>query len=179
MDKATLLIIQYDALLHKVLHQEGMHLGAKSRLYDDYLQELRLKLLDVARRFEGDPLSEDKEERYQFIAYARKALMWHTRNLLRVDKAMREAPQDDQLLIFDCDGDLVMPNVDEQLSLEMFCQVAKLKLTDAEWDLFASLVMDDQLACDYAREHHISKQVVSKRKHRIKEKLQSLKKLYF
>lgn len=72
------IIQQFEALIHHVLTQWTLPNGS----YDDYAQELRLKLLDLAQAFEGDPLGAD---RYPFVAYARRGLRWQLMDLVKQD----------------------------------------------------------------------------------------------
>ena len=52
--------------------------------YDDFFQELQLKLVDLYTHFDGLPL-EKEIDRYRFTSYAKTGLYWHGLNLLRKD----------------------------------------------------------------------------------------------
>lgn len=69
----------FEALVHKTLRHYQVY--PYHCEYEDYAQELRIKLLDLGRRFEGQPLTEDVD-RYKFVAYASRGLKWHLVNLL-------------------------------------------------------------------------------------------------
>ena len=51
------LLSQFEPLLFKTLSRVNMRRIHAD--YDDYLQELRLKLLTLADKFDGDPFKED------------------------------------------------------------------------------------------------------------------------
>lgn len=84
-DHRHLVLEQFEPLIHKSLSQ--MNVKPHYRDYDDFAQELRLKLLDVYQRFDGQALEED---RYRFIAYAGQALRWTVANLLRKQQDLAE-----------------------------------------------------------------------------------------
>lgn len=66
---------------------KSLYIYPSDNQYEDYLQELRIKLIKIAENFDGDPLVKDK---YRFTKFAKRGLTWYLINLLRSDKKAKE-----------------------------------------------------------------------------------------
>lgn len=84
-EEKELLLAQYTPLLHKVM--KSLHLQSFDTQYEDYLQELRIKLIEIAKDFDGDPRDKDK---YRFTNYAQRGLRWYLIDLLRKNKKTKD-----------------------------------------------------------------------------------------
>lgn len=78
-------IKQFEPLIFKTLSKFKVY--PKHVNHEDYAQELRIKLLDLAKGFDGDPLYVD-DDRYRFISFACNGLSWHLVNLFKKEKAV-------------------------------------------------------------------------------------------
>lgn len=52
---------------------KSLYIYPSDNQYEDYLQELRIKLIKIAENFDGDPLVKDK---YRFTNFAKRGLTW-------------------------------------------------------------------------------------------------------
>ena len=69
----TALVEQYGGVIHYVLHSQGYYRGHPD--YEDFYQELYLKLWDLAQKFKGQPLEE--QSRSRFVGYVKPALRYY------------------------------------------------------------------------------------------------------
>ena len=106
------LLEEYEALLYHCLNR--CYVKVNDANYDDYLQIARIALIKASQLSQVNPLSVIEEERYQFISFARKRLIWAIRDAQR--KAIRI--QDYEANIIEetqADSELVYSNpLDEQ-----------------------------------------------------------------
>ena len=79
------LIRLFAPLVYKTLARCNIH--SAHIHYDDYWQELRIKLLQIAQNFDGQPLTND-DDRYRFTAYAQRGLYWHL-SLIHISEPTR------------------------------------------------------------------------------------------
>lgn len=63
------LLVQFEPLLFKTLGR--LNIRRVNADYDDFLQELRLKLLTISDKFDGDPYKEDV---FRFLGFAKQSL---------------------------------------------------------------------------------------------------------
>ena len=162
------LLVDYAPLLHRTLHRAGV--SPRHPSYDDYYQELSLKLLDLKQKFEGDPLGLD---RYSFVAYARRGLSWYLLDLFGRDRSPEE--------VTDTIEDLLEPQasplaaMDSHLTLMAFHAKARQVLDDDDYQLFLYLKEGASSMSILAQELQISRQALYKRRDRLKKKLQDFK----
>lgn len=76
------LLSQYEPLIHKTLSR--MNIKQHYRDYDDFAQELRLKLVDIYETFDGNACEE--ADKFRFSSYAGKGLYWYGINLIRTQQ---------------------------------------------------------------------------------------------
>lgn len=118
------LLDQYEPLVHKVLSR--MNIKVYYRDYEDFAQELRLELLAAYDRFQGDPFEANK---YEFTAYAGRALRWRVTRLLR-QQAKSDLPSESLDFIED------RPQEEKEVQktqLKLFLEEAKCRLNYKEW----------------------------------------------
>lgn len=142
--------------------------------YDDFFQEMQIKLLDLYSSFDGNPI-EVLEDRYRFAAYTSKGLYWHGLNLIR-----KEAPS--SLSLFDNEQDEYIQIEDDSKSestsslyIEDFLRQAKNRLTKNEYILLLHLSEGKHSLMDIADLLSISRDTLYQRKKKIREKLDDLK----
>ncbi|MGX7092938.1 sigma-70 family RNA polymerase sigma factor [Hutsoniella sourekii] len=124
---------QFEPLLHKTLNSLGIYGYHPDR--DDYLQELRLKLIDLALSFQGD--LKDLDVARQFVAYSQRGLRWHLIDLLRQDEPDRVDLTSEVL------DHLPFPEASDYLERDLLDQL-RLILNDTEFNI-AQLIVQDQL----------------------------------
>lgn len=87
LEHLEILLEQYSRLIHKVLVECGQY---NKPDYEDYYQELSIKLFELAEGYEGDPLGEDAD-RYRFTAFAKQGLKRGLIDMLRKEKFWNDA----------------------------------------------------------------------------------------
>ncbi|MBG9981038.1 sigma-70 family RNA polymerase sigma factor [Facklamia lactis] len=84
---ARLILQEFQALIYRLLRQYSI--SPYQSDYPDLVQELRIKLCQIAQDFDGQPL-QNADDRYRFIAFASKGLTWKLLNLFK--QAVPETP---------------------------------------------------------------------------------------
>src|SRR5699024_5031715 len=97
--------------------------------YEDFFQELQIKLVEIFYQFNGDPLGSD-EDRFKFTAYANNGLYWHTLNLLKQKELSLIRVGDENQLewMVNENSDLVQ-GMNTNLHIEDFLNQARKRLT--------------------------------------------------
>lgn len=163
------LLKQFEPLLHKALHRLNIYQGHWH--YDDYLQELRLKLLTIADHFDGKPL---KGDGVRFAAYAGKGLYWHLVNLLRNPTLSQEISVEDITLLPAADA-MIVPLDEGSHALNAFIEGVKLRLTDEELVLFYILADGSYPVSEIAAHYGVARKTIYDRKRKLVAKLEELK----
>jgi|SRR5699024_8559317 len=159
---------QYTPLIHHVM--KGLYLNLSDSYYEDYLQELYIKLFEIAAAFDGDPLDKDN---YRFTHYAKRGLRWHLIDLLRsAKKSNVEVPFLD---IYFLDKEKVEHSEDSRLRLSSFYTEVKQKLTKQELTLLVEMIAGNHTLQELATNYGVSRKTISERKKVIRDKLHSLK----
>lgn len=157
------LLNQFTPLVHKVLIEHGQKRNHKD--YEDYYQELCIKLVEIAQEYEGDPLGDD---RYRFTYYAKKGLSWHLIDLLKKDRH-NEYEQSLSDFIFESEG---VEASKENITAFMTEMVHRV--TESELQLIKAF-LDGNTLQEIAKQFKVSRKTISKRKKHIQEKLSDLK----
>lgn len=162
------LLSQFEPLLFKTLGR--LNIRRVNADYDDFLQELRLKLLTIADKFDGDPYKEDV---VRFLGFAKQGLYRYTIDLLKKSKPKADVVGSDVSQLSELlHSDLVFginPEVQE------FIGRASDVLSDKERRVFALLVEGGYTGQEMADELGVSRKTMNKYKKQIQEKLDPLK----
>lgn len=166
------LLQEFDPLVHHVLKR--LNIKRYYMNYDDLCQELRIKLIEIIKRFDGNPKGQDKG---RFITYARKGLYWHAISLLRKDKSGTELDYDTAKLA----NQLQLshnPEVTWQsdLAIAEFYRQAKIILNPTEYQVFTLLNSQLYTMQEIADLMSLSRKTIYHYKLRIQKKLQLIKK---
>lgn len=165
----SLLLKQFEPLLHKTLHRLNIFQGHWH--YEDYLQELRLKLLTIDEAFDGKPL---KGDGIRFAAYAGKGLYWHLVNLLRSENQQQEILVEDISLLSDTKG-MLAPLQAGSYALSTFIEGVKQRLDKEELALFYVLADGSYSIHEIAASYGVSRKTIYERKKKLVEKIEELK----
>lgn len=88
------LVEMYSSMIHHTLHHHGVF--SHHQNYGDYFNDLYIKLIDLAGKFQGDAL--DDAERGHFVAYAKAGLERQLWQLLKQERQRkREIPLENLL----------------------------------------------------------------------------------
>ncbi|MGX7107817.1 sigma-70 family RNA polymerase sigma factor [Hutsoniella sourekii] len=155
---------QFEPLLHKTLNSLGIYGFHPDR--DDYLQELRLKLIDLALSFQGD--LKDLDVARQFVAYSQRGLRWHLINLLK-------QPNADKLDFSDVSIESeweAMGCLDPQdyLTQDLLSQL-RLILNPTEYQIVHLIATDKLTMTQVAEELNLSRKTLYQYRQRIQDKL--------
>lgn len=127
------LVEMYSSVMHHTLHHHGVF--SHHQNYGDYFNELYIKLLDLADKFQGDAL--DDAERGHFVAYAKAGLERQLWQLLKQEhQRKREIPLENLFFHQSCD------EVESELARIDFLANARRVLEKEEYD-FLLVVVDD------------------------------------
>lgn len=162
------LLDQYNPLIHRVM--KSLYIYPSDNQYEDYLQELRIKLIKIAENFDGDPLVRDK---YRFTNFAKRGLTWYLIDLFRSDKKAKDEVSLLDITFIEEDGLGLLE--DSRLPVISFYEEVKKRLNSTEITLFWALLSGNYTSQQLAMEYGVSRKTISKRKKQIRDKLQSLK----
>lgn len=169
--QADKLLQQYQALVHKVLHH--FQISRYHYLYDDYHQELQIKLLEVAQQFDGNPFLEADQPR--FIYMAKKAMQWRLIDIFRKEQrapATAELEKVEHQALLD-ESDLL--TFEGNVAMAEFFDEARDLLDNEEYSLILDLVKGERNTNQLAAFYGVSRQTIYGRKKKIGGKLMSLK----
>lgn len=169
-EKVEQLLKQFEPLLFKTLGR--VNVRQTSSNYDDVLQELRLKLIKLAERFDGDPFTHDV---VRFLGFAKQGLFRYSLDLLHKESQQPETTGSDVTeLEHLLHGDLIFG---DNTDIKHFFQQASRLLTQQEQALFVLLAQGGYTTQELADELGVSRKTIYKHKNRIREKLDPLRDL--
>ncbi|MBG9987603.1 sigma-70 family RNA polymerase sigma factor [Aerococcaceae bacterium DSM 111176] len=159
------LLSQYKRLIHKVLLSTGISMNQYA--YEDYYQELSIKLVEIADSFQGDVFDADK---FKFASFAQRGLRWFLVDLFRSKKYGESTVPLSDYLLNNNESDEVSDKVID------FLNEASLRLDDTEILLFKGLVSGLPLN-ELAKTFGVSRKTISRRRIKLQEKLREIKDL--
>lgn len=164
-------LAQFERLIHRTLARAQV--SQQHMFYEDYAQELRLKLLDIEVGFDGKALGAD---RIRFVGFAGRGLYWHLISLLRKEKSVLPSENVAELLDYGT-GKLVCTAPGEAASTGMlvFIEEARRLLSGDEFELFLLLCDGTWSMVELAEYYGVGRQTMYKRKERLAGKLEKLK----
>lgn len=167
------MLIKYKPLIFKTLHRLRIH--QHHMYFDDFFQELQIKLLSIYKEFEGDPLNVE-EDSYKFTAFAGNGLYWRGIDLFK-NKNFNTLPiSEDEAL-----EKIVNATADEENMLESnvflreFMSEVRKKLTDSEYLLFSYLAEGDYTMTEIADLMAVSRGTLYNRRQNMQIKIEEFK----
>ena len=161
-------LAQFEPLVHKTLAR--LFISPRHVSYEDYAQELRLKLLEIEAGFDGKALGED---RMRFVAFAGRGLYWFLISLLRKEKKAVSVSFDDIEAAIECE----VPVESSRLELVLFLEEARRRLDAGEFELFQLLMHGEWTVTEIARFYGVQRKAIYRRKKKLVDKLSDLKDL--
>lgn len=160
---------QFEPLVHKSLAR--LFISPRHVSYEDYAQELRVKLLEIEASFDGEALGVD---RIRFVAFAGRGLYWFLVSLLRKER------QVDLVAFDDVESALEgVPFESSRVELVFFLEEVRRRLSADELELFNLLADGSWSVTEIARFYGMQRKAIYRRKQRIVEKMSDLKELLF
>lgn len=167
------LLVEFKPLIYKTLsrlriHPHHMH-------FDDFYQELQLKLVEIYKSFDGEPLTIEAD-RYKFTAYAGNGLYWRGIDLFK-KKSFNTLPITEDVhlerMVEQQEGH--DNQVENNLFLEDFMKQAQSRLSESEYLLFTYLAEGDYNMTQIADLMQVSRGTLYQRKNKMQVKIADLK----
>ena len=152
------LVEMYSSVSHHTLHHHGVF--SHHQNYGDYFNELYIKLLDLADKFQGDTL--DDAERGYFVAYDKARLERQLWLLLKQERQRKRGIPLENLFIQQS-GD----EVKSELTRIDFLANARRILEKEEYDFLLVVVDDHWTVSDKAKKLGMSRKTYYQKRSRI------------
>lgn len=162
------MLTQFEPLIHKTLQR--MTINQRHISYEDYAQELRIKLLAIEESFDGEALGED---RIRFVAFAGKGLYWHLVSLLRKNQKKSEVSYDE----IEAAADVDIPFESSRIELLFFMEEVRRRLDQSEYELLMMLCDESLTVTEIAKLYGVGRKTIYQRKNKIVSKINDLKTL--
>lgn len=164
---------QFKPLLHKTLNR--LSIFSNNMDYEDYYQELQIKLVDILKHFQND--SVDLEEKNsKFVAYAGQGLYWHGLDLIRNKEGNSLGTIESKSLEYLVDGQLFSNSITEgSLNIREFFDLAKKRLSSKDFDFLLQLADGQQTMEELAKDYGVTRATLYQWKKRITFRLVDIK----
>ncbi len=167
------LLIKYKPLIYKTLHRLRIH--PHHMHYDDFFQELQIKLVSIYKNFDGDPLSVE-EDSYKFTAYAGNGLYWRGIDLFKNKNFNSLSITEGEVLERMVDASADSQNaLESNVFLRDFIRQVQSRLTDSEFLLFNYLAEGEYTTTQIAELMQVSRGTIYARRNNIQMKIQDIK----
>lgn len=166
-------LVEFKPLVYKTLNRLRIHPNHMN--FDDFYQELQIKLVKLYKRFDGDPLN-NEVDRYKFTAFAGNGLYWRGIDLFKKKNFSTLPIVEDEHLerMVDSEGEKA-DSPESNVFLEDFLRQAKLRLTDSEYTLFMYLAEGHYTITEIADLLEVSRGTIYSRRNNMQVKIQDLK----
>lgn len=167
------ILIEFKPLIYKTLQR--LHIHPQHMNFDDFFQELQIKLVKIYRKFEGDPLRIEAD-RYQFTAYAGNGLYWRGIDLFK-KRSFNTLPimEDEHLVKMVNEKEMTENWPGRNLILDEFFKKAKERLSESEYLLFTYLAEGQYTMTEIADILAVSRKTIYQRRKNIQRKIQDIK----
>src|SRR5699024_8968834 len=167
------LLKDFKPLIHKTMQRLNIHSNHMD--YDDFYQELQIKLISIYKSFNGDPLNVTTDS-YRFTSYASTGLYWHGLNLLRKENHVTlQLTENEQIDWLAYEEDASNSMFKSDLFIEDFLKQVKSRLTDQEYLLLLYIVEGKYTVLELAELLNVSRDTIYQRKNKIQKRLHGLK----
>lgn len=166
------LLVEFKPLIYKTLNRLRVHPNHMN--FDDFFQELQIKLVEIYRTFDGDPLTIEAD-RYKFTAYAGNGLYWRGIDLFKKKNFNTLPIVEDVHLERMVDLDESDYRFESDFLLDDFSKKVKGRLTEAEYLLFRYLAEGHYTITEIADLLEVSRGTIYSRRNNMQVKLQDLK----
>lgn len=172
-DGITIFLKTFKPLIHKVLNQLNIHQNHID--YEDYYQELQIKLIEILRNFKNDS-TDIEEKNCKFIAYASKGLYWEGLDLLKKKSKEPEKIGESRPIEWLSDREAVnFDSFNLNLYTEDFFRLAKKRLDSKDFLLLLQLADGQYTMQELADEYGVVRDTIYQWKNRIKLRLEDIK----
>ena len=164
---------QFTPLVHKSLQR--LNIRPQHMDYEDYYQELQIKLLDILEKFKCDT-TDPEEKNCKFTAYAGQGLYWHGVDLLRKknNHSLGTIESDKiQWLVDQESSD--SESLESALHTNDFFRLAKKRLSIEDFTLLLELAEGKYTMDELAKKHGVVRATIYQRKEKIQTRLEDIK----
>lgn len=164
---------QFRPLIYKTLNR--LNIYSCQMDYEDYFQELQIKLIDLLKKFKND--SGDWEEmNAKFVAYAGRGLYWYGLDLLRDKNKNSFKTMASSTLEFALEGDCEsIDHLESTLYTEDFFRLARKRLSVKDYDFLVKLSNNSSSMQDLADDYGVARDTLYQWKNRLKIRLEDIK----
>lgn len=167
------LLIEFKPLIYKTLGRLRIHPNHMN--FDDFFQELQIKLVEIYRTFDGDPLHVETD-RYKFTAFAGNGLYWRGIDLFKKKNFSTLPVVEDVHLERMVERQEAAGNLPESnVFLDDFLSQAKSRLSESEFLLFTYLAEGDYTITEIADLMQVSRGTIYNRRNNMQVKIQDIK----
>lgn len=167
------ILIEFKPLIHKTLQRLRIH--PQHMNFDDFYQELQIKLVELYKTFEGDPLR-NEVERYKFTSFAGNGMYWRGIDLFKKRSFNTLPILEDEHLTRMVNEEEVTDNLPEKnVFIEEFFKLAKERLSESEYQLLQYLAEERYSISEIAEIFDVSRGTIYNRKNKMLLKIQDLK----
>ena len=160
------LVEMYSSVIHHTLHHHGVF--SHHQNYGDYFNELYIKLLDLADKFQGDALED--AERGHFVAYAKAGLERQLWQLLKQERQRkREIPLENLFI------QQSIYKLESELTRIDFLASARRVLEKEEYDFLLVIADDHWTVSDKTQMLGMSRKTYYQKRSRIISALKEVK----
>lgn len=156
---------QFDPLVHSVVRRRGF--TPHHAYYHDFCQELRIHLLTLFDQFDGRPLGDD---RFAFVAYAKRGLSWHLAKYLRGLHPERELSLTE---IEETAGHIPLTTGEADYSITQLFADLEAKLDADLYELLQLMTYGDYSVKELADYFGVNRRTISNRKKRLRVLIES------
>ena len=160
------LVEMYSSVIYHILHHHGVF--SHHQNYGDYFNELYIKLIDLADKFQGDAL--DDAERGHFVAYAKAGLERQLWQLLKQERQRKREIPLENLFIQQSSDEL-----ESELTRIDFLANARRLLEKEDYDFLLAVVNDNWTVSDKAKMLGMSRKTFYQKRSRIIRVLKGMK----
>lgn len=173
LDGISSFLKQFKPLIHKSLNRLSIY--SNNMDYEDYYQELQMKLMEILKVFKNDSLDLE-EKNAKFIAYAGQGLYWHGLDLIKNRRSNSLKTMEATSLEYLVDGEKFADFYSEKsLEMEEFFHLAEKRLSLTDFDFLVQLADGQRSMEELARQYGVSRTTLYQWKKRIKFRLEAIK----
>lgn len=172
-DGVEIFLKQFRPLIYKTLSR--LNIFSRQMDYEDYFQELQIKLIDLLAHFKND--SGDWEEmNAKFIAYAGQGLYWYGLDLIRNKSKNSLKTMEASSLEIVLDGDYQsIDDLESSLFTEDFLRLAKRRLSVRDFDFLLRLIKSQSTMQELADDYGVARDTLYQWKKRLRMRLVDIK----
>lgn len=168
----SIFLDQFKPLIHRTLQK--INITPQHMDYEDYYQELQIKLLEILQKFKNDTI-DINEKNSKFTAYAGQGLYWHAIDLSRMkNNHSLNTIESDKIQWLAEQDSTEYESKEANIYTDDFFYLARERLTEKDYQLLIQLAENRYTMQELADEYGVVRATVYHWKNKIKMRLQDL-----